>query len=173
MRVCRPPKASAWCSGGGGAGGGGVGARGVSVVGGGGACVGGGWSTNVSGASRWWEASRGIRTGRERGKMRNTRELWALPRAQSESLSSRVPRHHLWSIRIILPSLILSIRVVLPAAKKNSVSACARSSAHIMQMTTTFNATLRAQEGKVPRGLEPRSLDSESRVLTVTPWDQL
>ena len=26
---------------------------------------------------------------------------------------------------------------------------------------------------KVPRGFEPRSLDSESRVLTVTPRDQL
>ena len=30
-----------------------------------------------------------------------------------------------------------------------------------------------AQWVKVPRGFEPRSLDSESRVLTVTPQDQV
>ena len=30
-----------------------------------------------------------------------------------------------------------------------------------------------AQEQEVPRGFGPRSLDSESRVLTVTPRDQV
>jgi hypothetical protein len=30
-----------------------------------------------------------------------------------------------------------------------------------------------AQEQEVPRGFEPRSLDSESRVLTVTTQDQV
>ena len=82
-------------------------------------------------------------------------------------------RHHFWSVRLNLPFLILSIRFVFPSREENSVSACVRSSAHIGHMTTTFNVALRTQESKVPRGFELRSLDSESRVLTVTPWDQL
>ena len=42
------------------------------------------------------------------------------------------------SVPSSLPSLILSTRFVLPAAKKNSVSACGRSGAHIGQTTTFF-----------------------------------
>ena len=38
-------------------------------------------------------------------------------------------------------------------------------------MSVTWEVALGQQE--VPRGFEPRSLDSESRMLTVTPRDQM
>ena len=52
-----------------------------------------------------------------------------------------------------------------------SVQKGARFLADANCMSVTWEVALSQQE--VPRGFEPRSLDSESRVLTVTPRDQM
>ena len=47
------------------------------------------------------------------------------------------------------------------------------SSGQEMKKKTCGGKDRRRRGHEVPRGFEPRSLDSESRVLTVTPRDQL